>query len=93
MNLNINTQVDMDDLIDLEKVAQAIQDCMEWGEERHEPNSWQDLSLQEHIAHAVVHAGDAVIMLENGEATRTKRELQHAMTRLAMAYVLLMGGK
>jgi hypothetical protein len=89
MNLNINTQVDMEDLIDLEMVAQTIQDCMEYGETTHPHDSWRLLSMRLHIWHAEEHVKIAHNSLIKD---KIRRELQHAMTRLAMAYVLLREG-
>lgn len=96
--LGVKVSEGMEGLIDLDVIANAIQECMEYGEKTHPHDSWREVDEFDHAHHAIDHIARFKLIkaypkpwqeVDGFGSSCQKREIQHAITRLAMLYVLI----
>ncbi len=87
----INVEVTVPQTLWPYKTVDAIQMTMEEGEATHITNAWRELSVAEHIEHAIEHLKYHELPDPPHEFERDEDHLAHAFTRLMMAVAIERG--
>lgn len=69
----------------------AIEIARSIGVPKYGSASWRDISIQEHLEHAIVHIHQELHSIINGYIEGDEDHLSHAICRLAMARALTNG--